>query len=273
MATCKTWSTGSMRVWSSELKTGLRRQQMIALVGAAGWQRQRETPRMKLLLTNDDGIDAPGLEALYAAASSLGELLVVAPSEAHSGCSHRVTTHAPLRVREVRLDRFAVGGTPADCVRVALHMVAPEAGWVLAGINDGGNLGADVYHSGTVAAVREAVLHGRPGIAVSHYRKKGRPIDWPRAVSWVAPLLRHLLEQPWTPGVFWNVNLPHLEPGAPDPEVVFCPLDPQPLPLSFRREGELLHYDGDYHGRRRQSGTDVAVCHAGTIAVTRLALS
>jgi 5'-nucleotidase len=88
----------------------------------------------------------------------------------------------------------------------------------------------------------------------------------------VSGLLRQLLEQPRTPGVFWNVNLPHLQPGAPDPEVVFCPLDPQPLPVSYRREGELLHYAGDYHGRQRQKGADVAVCFGGAIAVTRLSL-
>ena len=234
---------------------------------------------MKLLLTNDDGVDAPGLDALRMAATSLGEavvVVVVAPIEAHSGCSHRVTTTEPLRLAELASDRtfskFTVAGTPADCVRVALHTVAPDAAWVLAGINEGGNLGADVYHSGTVAAVREAVLHGYSGIALSQYHKKGRPIDWQRAAAWVMPLLRGLLQEPRAAGVYWNVNLPHLEPGAPEPAVVFCPLDPQPLPLSFRREGELLHYNGDYHGRRRQAGADVDVCFGGAIAVTRLSL-
>src|SRR5262249_2772233 len=122
---------------------------------------------MKLLLTNDDGIDAPGLRALFDAAVLLGEPVVVAPVEAHSGCSHRVTPHAPLRVSLRPPGRSAIDGTPADCVRVALHDVAPDAVWVLAGINQGGNLGADVHHSGTVAAVREAVLHGYRGIALS----------------------------------------------------------------------------------------------------------
>jgi 5'-nucleotidase len=227
---------------------------------------------MKLLLTNDDGADAPGLEALRLAAAALGDTVVVAPIEAHSGCSHRVTTNEPLRLAELASGRFTVAGTPADCVRVALHTVAPDAAWVLAGINEGGNLGADLYHSGTVAAVREAVLHGFPGIAVSHYHKKGRPIDWQRATAWVTPLLRRLLLQPLMPGVYFNVNLPHLEPDAPEPPVIVCPLDPQPLPLSFRREGELLHYDGDYHGRRRQAGADVDVCFGGAVAVTRLVL-
>jgi 5'-nucleotidase len=227
---------------------------------------------MKFLLTNDDGIDAPGLEALAVAAAPLGEAVVLAPVEAHSGCSHRVTTHEPLRLYTARPGWHAVAGTPADCVRVGLHHVATDAACVLSGINEGGNLGADVYHSGTVAAVREAVLHGRPGIALSHYHRKGRPIDWPRAAAWLTPLLRRLLEQPSAPGVYWNVNLPHPEPEMPDPAVVFCPLDPSPLPLSFRREGDLLHYDGDYHGRSRTPGSDVDVCFRGAIAVTRLTL-
>src|SRR5262249_57858395 len=123
---------------------------------------------MKLLLTNDDGVFAPGLEALAEAAAELGEVLVVAPASHLSGCGHRVTTHGPIRVEQVAPGRVAVDGTPGDCVRVALHDLMPDADWVLSGINHGGNLGADVHHSGTVAAAREAVLHGRPAIALSH---------------------------------------------------------------------------------------------------------
>jgi 5'-nucleotidase len=226
----------------------------------------------KFLISNDDGIDAPGLQALVAAAALLGDVVVVAPTDAQSGCSHRVTTHVPLRVQTIGPDRFAVDGTPADCVRLGLHRLAGDSAWVLAGINSGGNLGADVYYSGTVAAVREGVLHGRPGIALSQYRRRGIAVDWHRAQGWAAAVVRALLGRPWTPGTFWNVNLPHLEPGSPEPEVVFCPLDVAPLPLSFRADGELLHYDGDYHRRRRETGTDVDVCFTGNIAVTHLAL-
>src|SRR5262245_64452258 len=226
---------------------------------------------MRILLTNDDGIQAPGLEALRAALP-LGEPIVVAPVDALSGCSHRVTTDLPIRITERQPNRYAVEGTPADCVRAALHKLAPEVKWVLSGINEGGNLGADVWHSGTVAAVREAVLHGWPGIALSHYRKRDRDYDWHRAASWAMPLLRELMAQPWQPGTFWNVNLPHLAAGEPDPEVVFCPLDPSPLPLSYREEAECLHYDGEYHNRRRVPGADVDVCFSGRIAVTRITL-
>jgi 5'-nucleotidase len=227
---------------------------------------------MKLLLTNDDGIEADGLRALHAAAAQIGEPVVVAPVETLSGCSHRVTTRQPILIRACPPLGYAVEGTPADCVRVALHTLASDAAWVLSGINEGGNLGADVWHSGTVAAAREAVLHGWQAVALSHYHKKGRAIDWQRAGSWVLPLLRRLLEQPAERGSFWNVNLPHLGPDEPDPEVVFCRLDPSPLPLSFRGDSNALSYNGDYHGRRRESGTDVDVCFRGKIAVTRIRL-
>src|SRR5947209_1509937 len=171
---------------------------------------------MRLLLTNDDGIAAPGIEALFQAAVQLGEPVVVAPTDALSGCSHRVTTDGPIRIRDEGPGRYAVDGTPADCVRVALHRLVPDAAWVLSGINAGGNLGADVHYSGTVAAVREAVLHGWPGIAVSQYRKRALPFDWRRATAWTVAVLRDLLQRPWTPGTLWNINLPHLEREAPD---------------------------------------------------------
>lgn len=227
---------------------------------------------MRLLLTNDDGIRAPGLQALFEAARPLGDPVVAAPLEALSGCSHRVTTGGPLRIERRQPAHYAVAGTPADCVRVGLLRLAADAAWVLSGINEGGNLGADVWHSGTVAAVREAVLHGWPGVAVSQYHKKGLALDWKQASAWALPLLRDLLARPWTPGTFWNVNLPHLERGAAAPDVLFCPLDPSPLPLSYREEGELLHYDGDYHQRQRVAGADVDVCFGGRIAVTLVSL-
>jgi 5'-nucleotidase len=227
---------------------------------------------MKLLLTNDDGIDAPGLRALFAAAAALGEPTVVAPADHLSGCSHQVTTGQPIRVEARGAGRHAVRGTPADCVRVGLHRLTPEVDWVLSGVNAGGNLGADVHHSGSVAAVREAVLHGIPGVAISHYHRRGLEIDWARASAWLVPLLRELLARPCPQGQFWNVNLPHLEAGAECPEVVHCPLDPTPLPLSFRMEGDLYHYNGDYHQRRRAPGHDVEVCFGGRIAVTCVTL-
>jgi len=226
-----------------------------------------------LLLTNDDGIDAPGLEALQAAAAGFGRLSVVAPTGPQSGCGHRVTTHEPIAVTPAGDDRLAVAGTPADCVRLALHHLVPDFSWVLAGINAGGNLGTDVYHSGTVAAVREAVIHGRPGIALSQYMARGRPIDWPAAARRAAAVLDKILAIPWEPGTFWNVNLPHPEPGALEPGIVFCPLDPSPLPLAYHVADDHALYRGDYQKRVRQRSSDVDICFRGQIAVTLIRLN
>lgn len=228
---------------------------------------------MKFLLTNDDGIDAPGLEALVNAAQTLGEPVVVAPVGAQSGVSHAVTWHEGVRIEPRGGQRFAIHGTPADCTRLGLLHVVPDAKWVLSGINHGANLGADVYYSGTVAAVREAVLHGWPGIAISHYRKKDAEYDWERAARWIAPILADLLARPVEAGFFYNVNLPMLPPGAGDPEVVWCELDPKPLPLNYRHEeASGLYYAGDYNLRGRTPGADVDVCFSGRIPVTAVRL-
>ncbi|MCS7047390.1 MAG: 5'/3'-nucleotidase SurE [Gemmataceae bacterium] len=224
------------------------------------------------LLTNDDGIDAPGLAALAEAAAELGPCSWVAPRLVQSGCSHRVTTEGPLRVQQHGERRWAVDGTPADCVRLGLSRLTQGVTWVLSGINHGGNLGADVHHSGTVAAAREAALHGLPGIAVSQYRRRGAAIDWRRAVAWLRPLLRDLLNRPWKPGTFWNINLPHLLEPAHEPNIVFCPLDLNPLPLSYSEADGQLLYSGNYHERARQAGSDVDVCFQGGIAVTLLSV-
>src|SRR2546423_401659 len=151
---------------------------------------------MKLLITNDDRNHAHGPGAPPAAPRTIGDPVVVAPAGPQSGCSHAVTTGKAVRLEPRGDARFAIHGTPADCVRVGLHRVVPEAKWVLAGINHGGNLGADVYYSGTVAAVREAVLHGWPGIALSHYRKKPLDYDRPRVAEWAHRVLAELMARP-----------------------------------------------------------------------------
>jgi len=138
---------------------------------------------MKFLVTNDDGIEAAGLEALVHAARPLGESIIVAPAGPQSGVSHAVTWGRGVQIEARGEKGFAIHGTPADCTRLGLLHVVKDATWVLSGINHGSNLGADMYYSGTVAAVREAVLHGWPGIALSHYFKKGMEYDWPRAAS------------------------------------------------------------------------------------------
>lgn len=225
-----------------------------------------------LVLTNDDGIHAPGMQALIQAAGGLGRCRVIAPCGPISGCGHQVTTHLPIQITPEGEGNLAVAGTPADCIRLAIFSLATDVGWVLSGINAGGNLGTDVYHSGTVAAVREAAIRGVPGIAVSHYIARGRAIDWPRAAVWTGRALRRLMAQRWEPGTFWNVNLPHPAPGSEEPEIVLCPLDTSPLPLDYHIEGGLATYTGNYQGRARRPGADVAVCFGGQIAVTQIRL-
>ncbi|MBD1944144.1 5'/3'-nucleotidase SurE [Coleofasciculus sp. FACHB-712] len=225
---------------------------------------------MTLILTNDDGIDAPGIRALHKAMNGKG--VIVAPKDHLSGCGHQVTTTQAIHVRRRSDFEYAIAGTPADCVRIALTHLCPTVKFVLSGINAGGNLGADVYISGTVAAVREAAFHGIPGIAVSHYRKGKLNVDWDVAARWTAGILADLLNRTIEPGTFWNVNLPHLLPGDPDPEVVFCEPSRQPLPVNYRVEGDNFYYVGEYAKRDRTPGSDVDVCFSGKIAVTQLRL-
>ncbi|MGA9262212.1 MAG: 5'/3'-nucleotidase SurE, partial [Desulfobacterales bacterium] len=130
------------------------------------------------MLTNDDGIDMPGLETLTRIARVHGDPVIVAPETAQSGVGHRVTTRAPLSVKRLAENRFCVGGTPVDCVRLALKVFAPDAAWLIAGINPGANLGSDIYQSGTVAAAREAAILGCRSMAVSQYIARDCPIDW-----------------------------------------------------------------------------------------------
>lgn len=227
---------------------------------------------MKFLLTNDDGIDAPGIAALTEACREIGTWKMVAPHEHQSGCSHMATTSRGLVLAELGANRYSIDGSPVDCTRIGLFRVTPEARWVISGINEGGNLGADVYLSGTVAAAREACLLGKPAIAVSQYMKR-RPADWSRAAAWTRQVLQMLLERPPSPGSFWNVNLP--DPGPDErqlPECVFCGIDPHPLPVEYELRDGKLHYRARYQDRRRLADHDVALCFAGKITISQIGL-
>lgn len=227
---------------------------------------------MHFLLTNDDGIDAPGLATLMGLVE--GTVSVVAPQQQLSGCGHQVTTDQPIAVDSRSERAFAVAGTPADCVRLGLHtLLEAPVDWVLSGINAGGNLGVDVYTSGTVAAVREAAFHRIPGIAISHYRAKQKPYDWDYAAQLVQPLIQDLIQRPIQPGEFWNVNLPHLNPGDPYPPIVDCPLCTQALPIDYRFEKDQYFYAGRYEDRKRDLGADTEACLSGQISITRLSIS
>ena len=227
-----------------------------------------------LLLINDDGIHAPGMAALERAVAEWGPYVVVAPQEHLSGCGHQTTTHRPMRATALAPNRHMLEGLPADCARLGLTLLAPQTEWVLSGINEGGNLGADVYSSGTVAAAREAALLGRPAIAVSHYVRRGIPIDWERAARWTGQVVRTLMARPREAGIYWSVNLPHLPQieGTEMPPLVDCRLDGNPLPVTYRREEAGYVYAGNYHLRQRDAGADVDVCFSGRISVVRLAV-
>ena len=226
---------------------------------------------MAIILTNDDGIDAPGIKALQQAIQA-HECIVVAPKRQYSGCGHQVTTHKAIHLEKRALNEYAVDGTPADCTRIAIDQIKQNPKWILSGINAGGNLGTDVYISGTVAAVREAAIHGISGIAISHWIKKPLVIDWEVATQQTARVLQTLWNYSLPPKSFWNVNLPHLEPGAKEPEIVFCKPSIDPLPLSFRQEQDWYYYQGEYSQRDRTPETDVDVCFSGNIAITLISL-
>jgi len=230
---------------------------------------------LTLVLTNDDGIDAPGLKALQAAvnlALPQRSVMIVAPDRQWSGCGHQVITDRPIQITARSPQAVSLDGTPADCVRLALTHFCPEVTLVLSGINAGGNLGSDIYMSGTVAAAREAALRGIPGIALSHYRHQQREFDWEQASQWAAQVIQKLILLPLPPGHFWNVNLPHPDLEAAAPELVFCPPCRQPLPASYRVEGDQFFYTGRYGDRLRDPGADVATCFAGNIAITQLSV-
>lgn len=225
-----------------------------------------------LILTNDDGINAPGIRALQNALPHSERGVIVAPDAPYSGCSHQMNRGGAIAI-DRRGDReYAISGTPADCSRVALQHLHPEADWVLSGINAGGNMGADVYLSGTVAAVREAALLRKPGIALSQYRDRAQPIDWARSTRLAAKVLGELMSKPLVAGEFWNVNFPASSSAGTedDPEIVFCEGCTQPLPLEFEADDMSFRYSGAYENRPRDSGRDVDVCLGGRISVVKV---
>lgn len=179
---------------------------------------------MRLLLTNDDGIRAPGLAAMYAELSHWGETAVVAPENHQSATGHGITLSTPLLTRRVSLEAgqppvaftgIAVDGRPADCTKLALaHLVRPEPDLVVSGINAGANVGINVLYSGTCAAAIEAAFLGRPAVAVSLLLRPEVTPAW----AWVAHLALQTIRQLWDrgaipPGCVLSINLPALDKG------------------------------------------------------------
>lgn len=169
---------------------------------------------MRILLTNDDGIHAPGLKVLEAIAAKLSDdITIVAPSEEQSGAGHSLTLTRPVRLRQMSERRFAVTGTPTDSVMIALNEVMKDGppDLILSGVNRGANLGEDVTYSGTVSAAMEGALAGVRSIALSQvYRKEGMGdyAPWEVAERWGDDAIRPLLDAPWTPRTLVNINFP-----------------------------------------------------------------
>lgn len=172
----------------------------------------------RILLSNDDGINAPGLAALEKIARQLSDdVWIVAPESEESGASRKLTLTEPLRIREVSKHRYAVQGTPTDSVLMGvIHVMKnhrPDL--VLSGVNRGSNMADDVTYSGTIAAAMEATALGIPAIALSQSTlfDEGNPIRWSCAEHHGPALIRKLLAAGWPKDVLININFPDLEPG------------------------------------------------------------
>ncbi|HEY2892063.1 MAG TPA: 5'/3'-nucleotidase SurE [Dongiaceae bacterium] len=169
----------------------------------------------RILVTNDDGINAPGLKVLEKIARQLSrDVFVVAPEVEQSGAGHSLTLRRPLQVRRISPRRFAVDGTPTDCVLLAVNQLieGKRPDLVLSGVNRGSNLGEDVTYSGTIAAAMEATLLGIPAVALSQMRD-GQKLAWHVAVKHGAAVVRRLMSVPWSKGTLVNVNFPYLAKG------------------------------------------------------------
>src|SRR5262245_22486060 len=174
---------------------------------------------MRILLTNDDGIYAPGLRALRKELKALGDVMVVAPASEQSAAGHSITLLVPLMVQEVRDEEsellgWAVEGKPADCVKLALQELLPEPpDLIVSGLNAGSNAGINVLYSGTVAAAVEGAFYRHTSIAVSLAYTKAQPLDFPRAASLARRVIEGILSHIVPSGTLINVNIPALEKG------------------------------------------------------------
>jgi 5'-nucleotidase len=232
----------------------------------------------RVLLTNDDGIDAPGLAALALVASQLArEVWIVAPEHDQSGTSHSISLHAPLRYSVRGERRFGITGTPGDCVVMAVrHLMADSPpDLVLSGINRGANLGMETVFSGTVGAAMTGMLLGIRAIALSQAFTDRNAVRWDTAKALAPAVIRTLVTTGWSAGACLNVNFPDVAPDSAGPMTVTRQgmglvkaidvrphVDPRGLPyhwLQFSREPRVDDED-----------TEAMVVGRGGIAVTPL---
>lgn len=226
--------------------------------------------RPAILVTNDDGIHAPGIAALAQAMESLGDVWVVAPASEQSAVSHAISLRTPLRVSHMGERRLAVTGTPADCVYVALHHLLPEVpALCVSGINHGANLGDDVIYSGTVAGAIEGTLADIPSIAFS--LAAHRPEDFSVSAQFATVLAKQVLAEGLPRGVYLNVNVPEQRLAGNAAQVtklgrrnyrrtVVEKLDPRSSPYYWLGGAELGFDD--------MPGSDCNAVAAGMISVT-----
>jgi len=234
----------------------------------------------RILVTNDDGIRAPGIKILEKIAKSLSnDVWVVAPEHEQSGASHSLTLTMPLRLRKMSARKYAVLGTPTDCVMMAVNRIMKDRPpqLVLSGINRGANMAEDVTYSGTIAAAMEGIILGIPAIALSQSFANRKVLHWPTAETYAGDLIRRLVAIGWPENVLMNINFPDVAPSHVE-GVEICRqgrrditdlviderVDAREQPyfwLGFRRE----------HGNPKR-GTDLDVTARNRIAVTPLHL-
>jgi 5'-nucleotidase len=238
---------------------------------------------MRILVTNDDGIHAPGLVTAEKIARALCEdVWVVAPETEQSGASHSLTLALPLRLRQIDSRHFAVSGTPTDCVMMAIAEVMAQArpALVISGVNRGANLADDVTYSGTIAGAMEGTALGVPSVALSqsYGAGEGRDVDWSGAETHGPPLIRKLISIGWPSDVLMNVNFPDADASqVRGVEVtVQGKRDLQAAMLDRRIDARSVPYYwiGFKRGRSRPpEGTDLSAIHAKRISVTPLHLN
>lgn len=240
---------------------------------------------MRILITNDDGINAKGLEILKAIALGLSpDVWTVAPETNQSGTSHSMTLHSPLRLRAIDERTYAVAGTPTDCVIMAVrHLLKDQPpDLILSGVNHGSNLAEDITYSGTVAAAMEGTLLGVRSIALSlmmGFEEDGkRTAFWETALAHAPPLIRMLIEAPWRPGTLINVNFPDVSPEKITGTTVTRQgvRDQNLLNIDSRSDPWGTPYFWFGFERRRSTlveGTDLSAMANGKISVTPLTLN
>jgi len=183
-----------------------------------------------ILITNDDGIHAPGLQILFKKSRKLGQVTIIAPEHDNSAASHSLTMNRPLRVREIEANVYTINGTPTDCVTIGIGKILPhKPDLVLSGINPGPNLGDDVSYSGTVSAAIEATMLGIPSIAVS-LAAESEPLHYETAATFTVKLATMILERGLPKDTLLNVNIPNITPD-------------KIKGLAFTRRGRRLYDD------------------------------